>query len=129
MSNRLDYRDISKSLSKDYASRAFLLDNAKIERVTTVRTPGGGTKQQRTLLPTVYPCRVSGGERTESNEGGRDIASVAVTILLPPGTNVQPEDAIQVTNSDTKEVRKYEVRGIKMATFEVLRKVQAVEIT
>lgn len=128
MSNRLDYRDIARSLSKDYASRAFLLDNAQIERVTTVRTPGGGTKQQRVLLPMKIPCRVSKGEQVEGNESGRDVTNMSVTVLLPPGTDVQVEDAIQVTNSSTNEVRKYEVRGIGIATFEVLRKVQAVEI-
>jgi hypothetical protein len=125
----LDYRDIASSMSRDFASPDFLIDTARILRSGNVRQPGGGNKREYVPIDTDIPCRVGKGQTQEVALGGVQSTTLIADIFLPPGTDeIKQDDRIEVTNSSTGEIRVFEVRGIHMPTFEVVRKIDAIQV-
>ncbi|MDP9438997.1 MAG: hypothetical protein M3P49_09660 [Actinomycetota bacterium] len=125
---RSDYADIARSMSRDYVSNQFLVDTAQRLQETTVRSPGGGAKYEYVAVGDPIPCRVTVGSTRETTRADRQVTTLEVNILMPPGTYVAQNDRVRVTSSETGEVKVYEVTGVAINTFEVLRKITALQV-
>lgn len=86
-------------------SRVAMPDTAMILRPTTVNGPGGPAQTYPATGPTT-PCRLSASVLSGGSEqlgAGTLVSTMAYTLTVPPGTDIQRQDRIKV-GDDTFEV-------------------------